>query len=191
MLAFIATFGATVLLVMGWRLVDGPEGYVRTSPRRSSWRATSGSWPGSSALMLTVVAGTAADHRVRGADHLQRHRRLRRRGAGRPAPDGPGDLAEEVLGGLRGQPGAPGASSASRCSSSCSTRPWWQGLVTGLVLTVTATAGDFVESAIKRDLGVKDMATCCPGHGGLMDRLDSLLPNAFVSWLLLRVFLGP
>jgi phosphatidate cytidylyltransferase len=69
--------------------------------------------------------------------------------------------------------------------------PWWQGLVVGLVLTVTATAGDFVESAIKRDLGVKDMSNLLPGHGGLMDRLDSLLPNAFMSWLLLRVFLGP
>ena len=44
--------------------------------------------------------------------------------------------------------------------------PWWQGLVTGLVLTVTATAGDFAESAIKRDLGVKDMSTCCPGTAG-------------------------
>jgi phosphatidate cytidylyltransferase len=69
--------------------------------------------------------------------------------------------------------------------------PWWQGLVTGLVLTVTATLGDFIESAIKRDLGVKDMSNLLPGHGGLMDRLDSLLTNAFTSWLLLRVFLGP
>jgi phosphatidate cytidylyltransferase len=70
-------------------------------------------------------------------------------------------------------------------------KPWWQGLITGLVLTVTATAGDFIESAIKRDLGVKDMGSLLPGHGGLMDRLDSLLPNAFTSWLLLRIFLGP
>jgi phosphatidate cytidylyltransferase len=68
--------------------------------------------------------------------------------------------------------------------------PWWQGLIAGLVLTVTATAGDFAESAIKRDLGVKDMGTFLPGHGGMMDRLDSLVPNAFASWALFTVFLG-
>jgi len=68
--------------------------------------------------------------------------------------------------------------------------PWWQGLLAGLVLTVTATAGDFVESAIKRDIGVKDLGTILPGHGGLMDRLDSLVPNAFVSWVLFTLFLG-
>ena len=68
--------------------------------------------------------------------------------------------------------------------------PWWQGIVAGLVLTVTATAGDFAESAIKRDLGVKDMGTFLPGHGGMMDRLDSLVPNAFASWVLFTVFLG-
>jgi phosphatidate cytidylyltransferase len=68
--------------------------------------------------------------------------------------------------------------------------PWWQGLVAGLVLTVTATAGDLVESAIKRDLGIKDLGTIVPGHGGIMDRLDSLVPNAFTSWLLFTIFLG-
>ena len=69
--------------------------------------------------------------------------------------------------------------------------PWWQGLAAGLALAVTATVGDFVESALKRDLGVKDMGTLLPGHGGLLDRLDSLLPNAFVSWALFTWFLGP
>jgi len=68
--------------------------------------------------------------------------------------------------------------------------PWWQGVVAGLVMTVTATAGDFVESAIKRDLGVKDMGTFLPGHGGMMDRFDSLIPNAFTSWALFTLFLG-
>lgn len=68
--------------------------------------------------------------------------------------------------------------------------PWWQGLIAGLVLTVTATGGDFVESAIKRDLGVKDMGSLVPGHGGIMDRLDSLIPNAFASWVVFTIFLG-
>lgn len=68
--------------------------------------------------------------------------------------------------------------------------PWWQGVIVGLVMTVTATAGDFAESAIKRDLGVKDMGSFLPGHGGMMDRFDSLIPNAFTSWALFTLFLG-
>jgi phosphatidate cytidylyltransferase len=68
--------------------------------------------------------------------------------------------------------------------------PWWQGVVFGVVMTITATAGDFVESAVKRDLDVKDMSNLVPGHGGLMDRLDSLIPNAFVSWALLIWLVG-
>ena len=68
--------------------------------------------------------------------------------------------------------------------------PWWQGVVVGLVMTISATAGDFAESAIKRDLGVKDMGSFLPGHGGMMDRFDSLIPNAFVSWALFTWFLG-
>ena len=68
--------------------------------------------------------------------------------------------------------------------------PWWQGVIAGLVLTITATGGDFAESAIKRDLGIKDMGSFLPGHGGMMDRLDSLVPNAFASWALFTIFLG-
>ena len=64
--------------------------------------------------------------------------------------------------------------------------PWWAGVVLGLVSVVMATMGDLCESVIKRDLGIKDMSQIVPGHGGLMDRLDSLLATAAPAWLLLH-----
>jgi phosphatidate cytidylyltransferase len=63
----------------------------------------------------------------------------------------------------------------------------WKGLLFGAALAVVATVGDLIESQVKRDLGIKDMGAMLPGHGGLMDRLDSVLPSAVVAWLLLSV----
>jgi len=64
----------------------------------------------------------------------------------------------------------------------------WQGLILGAVAVAAATLGDLVESMIKRDLEIKDMGRIFPGHGGAMDRLDSLVFVAPVTWLLLAVF---
>ena len=63
---------------------------------------------------------------------------------------------------------------------------WWVGVVLGLITVVMATLGDLCESVMKRDLGIKDMSHVIPGHGGLMDRLDSLLATAAPTWLLLH-----
>jgi phosphatidate cytidylyltransferase len=63
---------------------------------------------------------------------------------------------------------------------------WWIGVALGLITVVMATLGDLCESVIKRDLGIKDMSQVIPGHGGLMDRLDSLLATVAPIWLLLH-----
>ncbi len=65
----------------------------------------------------------------------------------------------------------------------------WQGLLTGAAAVLAATLGDLTESMIKRDLDIKDMGKVLPGHGGLLDRVDSLLVVAPVVWLLLYVFI--
>jgi phosphatidate cytidylyltransferase len=186
---FLSVFAATVLVILGWRLMRGPEGYVVDAAVSIMVAAYTGLMGGFVALMLDssqgrdrvlvfVVLTICSDIGGYVAGVLVGRHPIAPRLSPKKSWEGfAGSLLLQAAAGVVLFTWLLGA-------------PWWQGLVSGLVLTVTATAGDFVESAIKRDLGVKDMSNLLPGHGGLMDRLDSLLPNAFTSWLLLRVFLG-
>jgi len=188
-IALLGVFGATVLGIFGARLLRGPEGYVADVSGSILVATYTGLMGGFGGL---VLASTQGGDRVITIVVLSIC----------------SDIGGYVFGVLWGKhPMAPVISPKKSWEGFAGSvlfqavagvllfvllldAPWWQGLLTGLVLTVTATAGDFVESAIKRDLGVKDMSNLIPGHGGLMDRLDSILPNIFAGWLLLLVFLG-
>lgn len=67
-------------------------------------------------------------------------------------------------------------------------QPWWFGFIFGGVIVGTATMGDLTESLIKRDLGIKDISTWLPGHGGFLDRMDSILPSAAAAYVLFLLF---
>jgi phosphatidate cytidylyltransferase len=68
---------------------------------------------------------------------------------------------------------------------------WWVGAVMGAAVACFATMGDLAESTLKRDLGIKDMGSMLPGHGGLMDRLDSLVMTIPVSFAILTALVAP
>ncbi len=67
-------------------------------------------------------------------------------------------------------------------------QPWWVGVIFGVVLLGTATLGDLAESLIKRDLGIKDISTWLPGHGGFLDRVDSSLLSGAAAYALFLIF---
>jgi phosphatidate cytidylyltransferase len=180
----------TVLTVLAWRMARPPEDYLRDVtagvfaafyvPFLASFvsmmlAAHDGPWRVFVFLLLTVVSDTGA-YAV--GWRFGRHKLAPR--------ISPGKTREGLL----------GAVAFAMVAGALSMRflidhgEWWQGLLLGLAAAASATLGDLGESMIKRDLGIKDMGTLLPGHGGIMDRLDSLLPTAPVVWLLLVVFVG-
>ena len=67
---------------------------------------------------------------------------------------------------------------------------WWIGSAIGAVSVVGAVFGDLAESALKRDIDIKDMSGVLPGHGGILDRIDSILVAAPAAFVVFALFLG-
>ncbi|WP_328536409.1 phosphatidate cytidylyltransferase [Streptomyces sp. NBC_00344] len=180
----------TALAVLVWRMTEPPEGYLKDVtagvfaafyvPFLATFvalllAADDGPWRVLTFLLLTVVSDTGA------------YAVGWRFGKHKLAPRiSPGKTREGLFGAV---------SFAMVAGALCmqfliDDGQWWQGLLLGFAVAASATLGDLGESMIKRDLGIKDMGTLLPGHGGIMDRLDSLLPTAPVVWLLLVLFVG-
>ena len=182
----VLAFLITVLAILLWRLADGPENYL---PDAASGLLV--------ALYVPLLAGFAALLLVPDDGALRVTAFI--------ATVVASDVGGYAVGVLIGKhPMAPSISpkkswegmggSVAFCMAVATGLvvfglggPWWSGLVFGPAIAVTATIGDLAESLIKRDLGIKDMGNLLPGHGGIMDRLDSLLPSAAVAYLLLAV----
>ncbi|MCS0604253.1 phosphatidate cytidylyltransferase [Streptomyces sp. LP11] len=180
----------TALAVLVWRMTEPPEGYLRDVtagvfaafyvPFLATFvammlTADDGPWRVLTFLLLTVVSDTGA------------YAVGWRFGKNKLAPRiSPGKTREGLFGAVLFAMVAGALCMRFLIDGGA----WWQGLLLGLAVAVSATLGDLGESMIKRDLGIKDMGTLLPGHGGIMDRLDSLLPTAPVVWLLMVLFVG-
>ncbi|WTO34849.1 phosphatidate cytidylyltransferase [Streptomyces achromogenes] len=180
----------TALATLVWRMTERPEGYLKDVtagvfaafyvPFLATFvalmlAADDGPWRVLTFLLLTVVSDTGA------------YAVGWRFGKHKLAPRiSPGKTREGLLGAVLFAMVAGALCTQFLIDDGA----WWQGLLLGLAVAASATLGDLGESMIKRDLGIKDMGTLLPGHGGIMDRLDSLLPTAPVVWLLLVVFVG-
>jgi phosphatidate cytidylyltransferase len=93
--------------------------------------------------------------------------------------------AAQVLGGALG--GLFLAWLGSRVSGGASALTLWHGLIVGAVVSVLCPAGDFLISMMKRDVGVKDTGSLIPGHGGILDRMDSVLWAGILGHMLAQL----
>ncbi|WP_446220586.1 phosphatidate cytidylyltransferase [Micromonospora sp. IBHARD004] len=178
----------TVLGTMIWRLGDGPGNYQRDLtaatliavyvPFLGGFAAMLAAAPGDGRLrvLVTLVAVVLSDTGGYAAGvAFGKH------------PMAPSISPKKSWEGFAGSVTAAAAGSAVLIWLLFDVTPWW-GALFGVAISCAAVLGDLAESMIKRDLGVKDMSNLLPGHGGLMDRLDSILFAVPTAYLLLAVF---
>lgn len=189
MTGIVVSFAATMLLCMLWRLPRGTEGYLRdiaSSVLALAYLPLLGSFavllvlPEDGvyrvlAFMLGVVASDVGGY---AAGVLKgKH------------PMAPSISPKKSWEGFAGSM-VTGIGTGMLTLTLMLDGELWQGAIFGAAIVATATLGDLVESLIKRDLGIKDMGDLLPGHGGLMDRLDSMLASVLVAWGLLALFVS-
>jgi phosphatidate cytidylyltransferase len=188
--ALVVAFALTVLAVAVWRMPDGAEGYLRDVTAGAFTAAYVPLLAGFAVLLVRPDDGAArvvtfilvvvcSDVGGYTAGVLFGRHRMAPRVS--PKKSWEGLAGSALLSAVGGAVAVPMLLDG----------PWWGGALVGLAAALTATIGDLGESMIKRDLGIKDMGSLLPGHGGLMDRLDSLLPSAPVAWALLTLVVPP
>lgn len=187
----LGAFGGTVVVCMIWRLLSGglseaPQNYLRdmsTTVFLAAWVPLFASfgalliYPEDGAgrvfcLMLVIVASDVGGYTA--GVLFGKH------------PMAPAISPKKSWEGLAGSM-ALGVATSVLAVEYLTDMPAWVGVPLGLMLVLTGTLGDLVESQVKRDLGIKDMGALLPGHGGLMDRLDSVLPSAVATWIVLSL----
>jgi phosphatidate cytidylyltransferase len=180
----LGLLGATTLMALVWRMRGGSAGYVRDAaaslftigyiPLLGSFTGLILAAPNGAAKMATIlltVMGTDTGGYAVGA-RWGRH------------PMAPAISPKKTWEGMAGSVGLASAVGIPLTVFWLGAA-WWIGLLLALCVVAAGTCGDLIESMIKRDVGIKDMSSFLPGHGGAMDRLDSILVAAPVAWLVL------
>lgn len=180
----------TVLGVIGWRLVEGPDGFVRDV---TAGVFTTVYLPFLAGFAILLVAPDDGAERVATFVLVVVCNDIGGYAAGvlfGKHPMAPRISPKKSWEGMAGSLFACAAGGAA-CMVLLMDDAAWKGVLLGLALAVASTIGDLGESVLKRDIGVKDMGSLLPGHGGIMDRLDSLLIAAPIAWLLLTLMVDP
>ncbi|SEG86971.1 phosphatidate cytidylyltransferase [Thermomonospora echinospora] len=187
-LALVGALALTVLALLVWRMPAGADGYVRDATAGLFIVAYVALMGGIVALMLAPNDGA---HRIVifiavtvssdiggyfAGSYLGRHKMA------------PSISPKKTWEGFAGSALTCMGIGAWLMSWLLADGHLWHGVLLGAAVVCSATVGDLIESMIKRDLGIKDLGTLLPGHGGVMDRLDSLIITAPVVWLLLELF---
>ena len=186
--ATLAAFVISVIVLLAWRLPSGADGYVRDVtasvfvlaylPLPATFVALMLALPdGPRRVVIFVALAVCSDVGGYFAGILLGKHPMAPRISPRKTWEG---LAGSLLAGLIG---------GAVLLVTLLHGHWWQGALLGIAAVAAAVLGDLIESMVKRDLDIKDMGHILPGHGGVMERIDSLLIVAPVAWLLLTVFI--